>query len=285
MKGKTGLPAVAMTAVSMVLTLTVLMMWLGSAVPWPVALVVGLGIDGGWLATLAYERRLAAQGDHNRAVTAVGWSFGLLAAGVLVAHAVNADHSTGAWLAVAWLPVAAKALWLVHGLWERTALTPHALDAIQGIQQEARDEAAVARARLRAEAATEETRLTAVTAAGARVARVQAKTARTLSGAWSTLETARKGEGTGRALTSVTRPVTPGVTARWDLPVWGPSEQVPALDAAAPALTDAALDVLVDDIRTSQDPALSYRDMAARFRAAGHSASEVRLRAAWKRVA
>ncbi|WP_409234771.1 protein spdB [Streptomyces sp. PA5.6] len=285
MKAKTGLPAVAMTAVSMVLTLAVVMMWLGSAVPWPVALVVGLGIDGGWLATLAYERRLAAQGDHNRAVTAVGWSFGLLAAGVLVAHAVSVDHSTGAWLAVAWLPIAAKALWLVHGLWERTALTPHALDAIQGIHQEARDEAAVARARLRAEASTEETRLTAVTAAGARVARVQAKTARTLSGAWSTLETARKGEGTGRALTSVTRPVTPGVTARWDLPVWGPSEQLPALDTAAPALTDAALDVLVDDIRTSEDPALSYRDMATRFRAAGHAASEVRLRAAWKRVA
>ncbi|QES42980.1 protein spdB [Streptomyces venezuelae] len=285
MKAKTVLPAVAMTAVSMVLTLAVVMMWLGSTVPWPVALVVGLGIDGGWLATLAYERRLAAQGDHNRAVTAVGWSFGLLAAGVLVAHAVSVEESAGAWLAVAWLPIAAKALWLVHGLWERTALTTHALDAIQSIQQEARDEAAVARARLRAEASTEETRLTAVTAAGARVARVQAKTARTLSGAWSTLETARKGEGTGKALTSVTSPVTPGVTARWELPVWGPSEQVPALETAAPALTDAALDQLVDAIRTSEDPALSYRDMATRFRAAGHAASEVRLRAAWKRVA
>jgi hypothetical protein len=177
---KTVLPAVAMTAVSMVLTLAVVVMWLGAAVPWPVALVVGLGIDGGWLATLAYERHLAAQGDHNRAVTAVGWSFGLLAAGVLVAHALTVDHSAGAWLAVAWLPIAAKALWLVHSLWERTALTPLALNAIRGIQQEARDEAAVARARLRAEAATEETRLTAVTAAGARVARVQAQTAQTL---------------------------------------------------------------------------------------------------------
>ncbi|WP_055702883.1 hypothetical protein [Streptomyces silaceus] len=285
MRAKTVLPAVAMTAVSMVLTLAVVMMWLGSAVPWPVALVVGLGIDGGWLATLAYERRLAAQGDHNRTVTAVGWAFGLLATGVLVAHAAGAEHSAGAWLAVAWLPLAAKALWLVHGMWERTALTAHALDAIQGIQQEARDEAAVARARLRAEANTEETRLTAVTAAGARVARVQAKTAHTLSEAWSTLESARKGEGTGRALTSVTAPVTPDITARWELPVWGPSEQVPALETAAPALTDAALDTLVDSIRTSEDPALSYRDMATRFRAAGHSASEVRLRAAWKRVA
>ncbi|MYT30651.1 MULTISPECIES: hypothetical protein [unclassified Streptomyces] len=286
MKAKTVLPAVAMTAVSMVLTLAVVVMWLGTAVPWMVALVVGLGIDGGWLATLAYERRLAAQGDHSRAVTAVGWCFGLLAAGVLVAHAVTAAQSAGAWLAVAWLPIAAKALWLVHGLWERTALTPRALESIRGIQQEARDEAAVARARLRAEAATEETRLTAVTGAGARVARVQAETAKTLSKAWSTLETARAGEETGKALTSVTTPVTLGVTPRWELPVWGPSEPVraPALDAT-PALTDDALDEVVEEIRTSRTPPLSYREMSARFRAAGHSASEVRLRAAWKRVA
>ncbi|MGQ4440628.1 protein spdB, partial [Streptomyces violaceoruber] len=256
------------------------------AVPWPVAVVVGLGIDGGWLATLAYERRLAAQGDHNRTVTAVGWSFGLIAAGVLIAHALTAEHSAGAWLAVAWLPIAAKALWLVHSMWEQTALTPNALDAIRGIQQEARDEAAVARARLRAESSTEETRLTAVTAAGARVAHVQAKTAQTLSSAWATLESARQGEETGRALTSVTSPVTPGVTARWELPVWGPSEPTgTAALEAAPALTDGALDVLVDEIRHSQSPPLSYREMAARFRAAGHSASEVRLRAAWKRVA
>lgn len=285
MRAKTVLPAVAMTAVSMVLTLAVVVMWLGTAMPWPVALVVGLGIDGGWLATLAYERRLAAQGDHNRVVTAVGWFFGLVATGVLVAHALTED-SAAAWLAVAWLPLAAKALWLVHGLWERTALTATALGAIQGIQQEARDEAAVARARLRAEATTEETRLTAVTQAGARVARVQAKTAATLAGAWSTLETARNGEDTGRALTSVTSRVTPGVTPRWELPVWGPIEPVAALSLeAGPALTDEALATLVDEIRHSETPALSYREMAARFRAAGHSASEVRLRAAWKRVA
>ncbi|MFB7247899.1 protein spdB [Streptomyces populi] len=284
MKGKSVLPAVAMTAVSMVLTLAVVMMWLGRAMPWPVALVVGLGIDGGWLATLAYERRLAAQGDHNRAVTAVGWSFGLIAAGVLVAHALTVEESTGAWLAVAWLPVAAKALWLVHGLWEATALTPNALGAIRGIQQEARDGAAVARARLRAEAVTEETRLAAVTQAGARVARVQARTAQTLSRAWSTLEAAREGEDTGRALSSVTHRVTPDVTPRWELPVWGPTEPVSAF-TLAPALTDAEIDVLVDEIRNSEVPALSYREMATRFRAAGHSASEVRLRAAWKRVA
>ncbi|MFI8290166.1 protein spdB [Streptomyces sp. NPDC085614] len=285
MSAKTVLPAVAMTAVSMVLTLAVVVMWLGTAMPWPVALVVGLGIDGGWLATLAYERRLAAQGDQSTGVTAVGWCFGLVATGVLVAHAVTAEESAGAWLAVAWLPVAAKALWLVHGLWERTALTRGALGAIRGIQQEARDEAAVARARLRAEAATEETRLTAVTQAGARVARVQAKTAQTLSRAWSTLETARDGEDTGRALTSVTTRVTPGVTPTWDLPVWGPTEPVALALDPAPALTDEALEALVDQIRHSETPALSYREMATRFRAAGHSASEVRLRAAWKRVA
>jgi hypothetical protein len=284
MRGPTALPAVAVTAVSLVLTLAVVVMWLGAAMPWPVALVVGLGIDGGWLATLAYERRLAAQGDHSDAVTAVGWSFGLLATGVLVAHALTAEADTGAWLAVAWLPLAAKALWLVHGLWERTALTPAALTAITGIQQEARDEAAVARARLRAEATTEETRLTAVTQAGARVARVQADTAKRLSNAWSTLEAARTGEDTGRALTSVTHRVTPDVTPRWDLPVWGPTEPLTALESG-PALTDAELDAVVEDIRTSRVPALSYREMATRFRAAGHSASEVRLRAAWKRVA
>ncbi|WKK27033.1 protein spdB [Streptomyces olivoreticuli] len=285
MKTKTVLPAVAMTAVSMVLTLAVVLMWLGTAVPWPVALVVGLGIDGGWLATLAYERRLAAQGDHSAVVTGVGWFFGLIAAGVLVVHALTAETSAGAWLAVAWLPVAAKALWLVHGLWERTALTPTALNAIRGIQQEARDEAAVARARLRADAGAEETRLTAVTGAGARVARVQARTARTLAQAWSTLETARQGEDTGRALTSVTSRVTPGVTPSWELPVWGPTEPVAALTLeGGPALTDVALDALVEEIRHSETPALSYREMATRFRAAGHSASEVRLRAAWKRV-
>ncbi|PWS51272.1 protein spdB, partial [Streptomyces sp. FT05W] len=190
----------------------------------------------------AYERRLAAQGDHSTPVTVVGWTFGLVATGVLVAHALTAEESTGAWLAVAWLPIAAKALWLVHGLWERTALTVEALNAIQGIQQEARDEAAVARARLRAEASTEETRLTAVTQAGARVAQVQARTADALSRAWSTLETAREGEGTGRALSCVTSRVTAGVASRWELPVWGPTEPVSAFALeSAGALSDDAL--------------------------------------------
>ncbi|MEU9338145.1 protein spdB [Streptomyces sp. NPDC048290] len=286
MTARTVLPAAAMTAVSMVLTLAVVVMWLGAVMPWPVALVVGLAIDGGWLATLAYERRLAAQGDHSRPVTRIGWSFGLIATGVLVAHALTAEESAGAWLAVAWLPLAAKALWLVHGLWERTALTPAALDDIRQIQQEARDEAAVARARLRAEASTEETRVTAVTAAGARVAAVQATTARTLAGAWSTLESARQGKDTGPALTSVTTRVTAGGTPAWDLPVWGPAEPLPALPPGSPpALTDDALDAIVSELLASTDPPMSYNALAARFRSDGHSASEVRLRAAWKRVA
>lgn len=277
-------PAVAMTVVSMVLTLAVIVMWLGEWMPWGVAAVVGLGLDGGWLATLAYERRLAAQGDHSAPVTVVGWVFGGVATAVLVTHALLEDHGTGAWLAVSWLPLAAKALWLVHGLWERTALTPRALTLIGNIQQEARDDAAVARARLRAEAGTEETRLTAVTAAGARVARVQAETAEHLSGAWEVLEDVRGDERAARALTCVTGRVTPGVTgvtgARWELPTWGPVESVPALDG--PALSDADLDRIVAEMCDGE--ALPYREVAVRFRADGHTAGETRLRAAWRRV-
>ncbi|MEU6696136.1 protein spdB [Streptomyces massasporeus] len=274
-------PAVLMTIVSMVLTLAVVVMWLGPVVGLPVALVVGLGIDGGWLATLAYERRLAAQGDHSNAVTAVGWSFGAVATGVLIAHALTAEGgSAGAWLAVAWLPVAAKALWLVHGMWERTALTPAALKSIREIQQDARDRAAVARAQLRAEAGTEETRLRAVTEAGARVARTQAETAGDLSAAWSKLAAARQGDGTSQALTCVTERVTDPAQGEsrpsWTLPVWGP---VPAIEAA-PELSDADLDAIVAGLAQAG----SYRAMAAAFRAAGHSAGETRLRSSWRRV-
>ncbi|MGA5042423.1 protein spdB [Streptomyces capoamus] len=281
-RSMTAAPAVAMTAVSMVLTLAVVVMWLGGSMPWAVALVVGLGIDGGWLATLAYDRRLARQGDHNGWVTGIGWGFGLIATGVLVVHAFGQD-SPGPWLAVAWLPLAAKALWLVHGLWERTALTPDALGEIQQIQQAARDEAAVARARLRAQAATETTRLEAVTDAGARVARVQAKTAERLSGAWSTLEAARQGDGTARALTCVTERVTPTAQPRWDLPVWGPTEPVQAAIEAVPSLTDEEIDAILGELRITERP-MTYRDAARRFRELGHSAGETRLRASWRRV-
>jgi hypothetical protein len=275
-------PAVAMTAVSMVLTLAVVLMWLGDSMPWGVALVVGLGLDGGWLATLAYDRRLAAQGDHSTPITVIGWAFGAVATGVLVAHAVGED-SPGPWLAVAWLPLAAKALWVVHGLWEATALTPAALDRIATIQQTARDRAAIARAELRAEAGTEATRLDAVTAAGKRVAEAQAQAARRLAGAWSELEGVRQGDGTGRALTCVTERVTPGVTeARWELPVWGPVEPVPVLEGP-PSLSDAEIDAILGELRITERP-MTYRDASRRFRELGHSAGETRLRAAWKRV-
>jgi hypothetical protein len=285
----TAAPAVAMTAVSMVLTLAVVVMWLGESMHWGVALVVGLGIDGGWLATLAYDRRLAAQGDHSTPITVVGWLFGAVATAVLVIHAFGEEES-GPWLAVAWLPLAAKALWLVHGMWEATALTPDAIETIQEIQQRARDEAAVSRAQLRAQAATETTRLRAVTEAGARVAETQAETAGRLAGAWSVLEAARQGDGTGKALTCVTERVTPASQgasrpsqSRWELPVWGSFEELPAIEAP-PALTDADLDRIVAELRASTNPPMSYNALAAAFRAAGHSAGETRLRAAWKRV-
>ena len=216
-------PAVAMTAVSMALTLAVVTTWLGAVLPWELALLIGAGLDGAWLATLAYERRLAAQGDHSAAVTGIGWGFGLIATGTLVAHALTSGEGTAAWLAVSWLPLAAKALWLVHGLWERTALTPGAIREIRTVLQDSRDDAAVSRARLRAQATAEETRLDAVTTAGARVATVQARTAGRLAGAWEALENTRQGEGTRAALTTVVAPA-------WALPVWGPSESVPSLE-------------------------------------------------------
>lgn len=277
-------PAVAMTVISMALTLAVVVMWL-DGMPVPVRLVVGLGLDGGWLATLAYERRLAAQGDHSTPVTVVGWGFGAVATGVLVAHALG-EAEPASWLAVSWLPIAAKGLWLVHGLWERTALTPAALDQIGTIQQDARDRAAVARAQLRAEAGTEETRLTAVTEAGARVARTQSRTAKKLAEAWSELEGTRQGVGTGEALTCVTERVTPASQGpsqpRWELPVWGSITELAAI--APPVLTDEDLDQIATKLRASDDPPETYNGFAAAFRAAGHSAGEARLRASWKRV-
>lgn len=282
----TSLPAIGMTAVSMVLTLAVVMMWLGGHMPWPVALVVGLGLDGGWLATLAYERRLAAQGDRSTPVTVVGWLFGLAATTVLVVHALGED-SPGPWLAVSWLPIAAKCLWLVHGLWEDTALTPTALEEIHGIRQESRDAAAVARARLRAEAVTEGTRVDAVTRAGAGVARAQSRAAKRLADGWGELDATRQGAGHARALTCVTERVTPPSQElsqlRWELPVWGPVEPIRELEEA-PVLDDDELDQIVGQLRTSEVPPLTYREMAERFRTAGHAAGEKRLRASWKRV-
>jgi hypothetical protein len=296
-RSMTATPAIAMTAVSMVLTLAVVVMWLaphmgGGKAGVLVAVVVGLGLDGGWLATLAYERRLARQGDHNAAVTGVGWVFGAVATGVLVAHALG-EASPGPWLAVSWLPLAAKALWLVHGLWERTALTPQALERITVIQQSARDHAAIARAQLRAEAGTEVTRLDAVTGTGARVALAQSKAAQKLAEAWTGLESVRQGASTGKALTCVTERVTPvsqgASQPRWELPMWGSLEELHAIEQApvhgpVGETTDGELDAIVAELRDSEVPPMSYRELSARFRAAGHSAGETRLRASWRRV-
>lgn len=208
-----ALPAVVVTAVSMVLTLAVIVMWLGDVMPWPVALVVGLGLDGAWLAVLAYERRMAAQGDHSRAVTSIGWGFGAVAAGVLVAHAATGPREDmAAWLAVSWLPLAAKALWFVHGLWERTALTQDALTQIRAVRQDARDRTAVERARLLSAALAEETRVDAVASAGARVAKARAEAARKLDKARGDLAGA---------------PVDVVVPTGWALPDLAP---VPALE-------------------------------------------------------
>lgn len=210
------LPAVAATAVSMVLTVVVVVMWLGEAMHWALALVVGLGLDGMWLATLAYERRMAAQGDHNKTVTRVGWGFGGVATAVLVAHAVTGPREDmAAWLAVAWLPLAAKALWMVHGLWERTALTDDALKTIRDVLQDARDRNAVDRARLMSAAHAEEVRLDAVASAGARVAKARAKAARELDEARAQL---------GEA------PAAAAVPGGWELPGLAP---VPELEPAA----------------------------------------------------
>src|SRR5690606_36329712 len=143
------------------------------------------------------------------------------------------------------------------------------------------------RAELRAEAGTEATRLDAVTGAGKRVADAQARAARRLAGAWSELEGVRQGDGTGKALTCVTERVTPASQGesqpRWELPIWGSFEELAAIEAA-PALTDDAIDAIVSELRASTNPPMSYRDMAAAFRAAGHSAGETRLRASLKRV-
>ncbi|MFI6158293.1 protein spdB, partial [Kitasatospora sp. NPDC051170] len=102
-------PALVSTLLSAVLTVAVVGLWLGTVMPVFLAVVIGLAFDAGWLCALAYERRLAAQGDHDRRVTALGWAFGLVATGMLVAHALTAPSGAVAWLAVAWLPVGAKA--------------------------------------------------------------------------------------------------------------------------------------------------------------------------------
>ncbi|MQS18070.1 hypothetical protein F7Q99_39260 [Streptomyces kaniharaensis] len=54
-------PALAVTVVSAVLTVAVVALWLNGVMPLALALVIGLGYDGAWLAALSYERRLAGR--------------------------------------------------------------------------------------------------------------------------------------------------------------------------------------------------------------------------------
>lgn len=261
---------------------------LASWIPiWWLGVLVALVVDASWWVAARYESRIRETGASTTLVTRLTWGIAALSAVLLVAHAV-AERSI-AWGVVAVLPLVSRLLGWISSLWEATEVTADALADIRAARQSARDTAAVARARLVAEADAERVRVETVTAVGARVAQVQAEAAARLSEAWAALEEARASKGTREALTCVTGGVTDGVTGgvapRWEMPVLGSFSDVPAIAPAVEVpLSDAELDELVRDIRHSESPPLSYRDMAARFRAAGHSAGETRLRAAWRRV-
>ncbi|WP_344044198.1 protein spdB, partial [Saccharothrix xinjiangensis] len=202
-------PALAGTAASAVLTIAVVTLWLGPLIGTWLAMLIGAGFDGAWLAALAYERRLAAQGDHNPKVTLTGWLFGLAATGLLVAHALTAAAGTSAWLAVSWLPLAAKALWWLHSLWEATEVSPRARMEISRVLQDSRDSAAISRATLNAQAGIDIVRTQALAAADAGMAKAQSKAARRLAEARTTLENTAGDEREYEALTAVAAP-------RWD---------------------------------------------------------------------
>ncbi|MFF4821280.1 hypothetical protein ACFY2K_42635 [Kitasatospora sp. NPDC001309] len=231
---KLAAPALASTLFSAVLTVTVVALWLGSVMPLPLAIIIGLGFDGIWLSALAYERRLAAQGDHDRRVTVLGWLFGLMATAVLVAHALTTTMPA-AWLAVSWLPLAAKGLWWLHSLWEATEISPKARHEIGRILQDSRDNTAIARASLNARTRVERVRMESLSTAGATFARAQSKSARVLAGAWAELEQVDGEQEQARALTTMATPVP-----EWNLPVWTPVTAVRPESAAALSGGDGA---------------------------------------------
>ncbi|MFF2082027.1 hypothetical protein ACFVXG_45550, partial [Kitasatospora sp. NPDC058162] len=210
-------PALAVTVVSAVLTVAVVVLWLGGVMPLALALVIGLGYDGAWLAALSYERRLAGQGDHNGKVTGLGWAFGALTTAMLVVHALTSPHTAG-WLAVSWLPLAAKAMWWLHGVWESTEISPKARSEIRRVLQDSRDSAAISRAVLNAQTHGERVRMTSLSRAGAAVAKAQAKAAQTLSGAWAELAEVSSEEEQAPVLERMVTPAAPA----WELPVWTP---------------------------------------------------------------
>lgn len=262
---------------------------LASWVPvWWIGVLVALVIDGAWWTAGRYEARIRDTGADASLVTRLTWGIAGLSAVLLVVHAV-AEWSV-AWGAVAVLPLVSRTLAWIDSLWGASEVTPDALRTIREARQSARDEAAIARARLVAQAAAEAVRVETVTAAGARVARAQAAAAADLAGAWAELSAARQSESVAPALTCVTAGVTgashPGVAPRWELPVWGEVSPLPAIPAGPtePVMTDAELDAIVRLLWLSETPPLTYRQMSAAFRAAGHSAGEVRLRASWRRV-
>lgn len=61
------------------------------------------------------------------------------------------------------------------------------------------------------------------------------------------------------------------------------AQREPTEPIGGPVMTDDQLDSAVRDVMAEHRPD-SYRDLAKAFRAAGHSAGETRLRAAWRRV-
>lgn len=275
------------TLAAMVATAAALASW----VPiWWLGALVAVVIDASWWVAGRYESRIKDTGADAGMVTGLTWALAGVSAALLIVHAV-AEWSV-AWGAVAVLPLVSRTLAWIDSLWEATEVTPDALREIRDARQSARDTAAVARARLTAEADAERVRVETVTAVGARVARAQAEAAQRLSEAWGALDTARRSRGTREALTCVTGGVagvadgvTGGVAPRWEMPILGAFSEVPAIAPVAEVpLSDAELDAVVRDIRYSESPPLSYRDMSSRFRAAGHSAGETRLRAAWRRV-
>ncbi|MQS18071.1 hypothetical protein F7Q99_39265 [Streptomyces kaniharaensis] len=143
--------------------------------------------------------------------------FGALTTGMLVVHALTSPHTAG-WLAVAWLPLAAKSLWWLHGVWESTEISPKAKSEIRRVLQDSRDNAAISRAVLNAQTHGERTRMDSLSRAGAAVAKAQSKAAERLSGAWQELAEVNGQEDQAPVLERLGAPAAPA----WELPVWTP---------------------------------------------------------------
>lgn len=284
----TSLPAIAMTLISMALTLGVAYEWLGAVMPHWLALVVGLGVDGAWWLAHVYERRMARQGDVPASVTAIGWLFGLVAVAILAAHAASQAHPT-AWAVFSATPLLAKGLWIIDGKWEASRVSPAALAQITEIRQMERDQVAVAKAAMRSQTTMEATRLAVSADSAARITKAQAAAGLTVSGAWDQLFTLQQDEGVARALASVAGVAAPRAALdaapaapTWEIPRWEATEQ--PSDTGNVVLTDSELDKALAEIRDSDIPPLSQREAFRQFRAEGNTASDRRLRESWSRI-